>query len=391
MKILIVSQYYNPDPFRLHEAAEGLAADGNTVTVLTGTPNYVSKESIQKSEVLVKSGTENNVRIIRVPTFRRRGGKMSLALSYISYAFNASLRGLFLKKEYDAIFVYQLSPVLMIIPAWAVRKMQKIGIALYCLDLWPESVVGMGITHQSRLYRIMRRFSIKAYNSVDYLGYTSRMFRKYFQEDLNLKQTNYMYIPQFAEDLYSSVEPKPHEGINYVFAGNIGEAQSVETIIEAAAKLKDTKIRWHIVGDGSSLGKCRELANQLQVNDSVVFHGRQPTEKMPEYYATADALVVTLGNNEIISYTLPGKVQSYMAAGIPVLAAASGETARVIEEAECGLCSPAEDPDGLAMNARKMLTMDRKAMGENARKYYNSHYTKQQYIDSIEDMLESVL
>ena len=103
----------------------------------------------------------------------------------------------------------------------------------------------MGITHQSRLYRIMRKFSIRAYNSVNSLGFTSRLFEKYFREDLKLTQKNYLYIPQFAEDLYSSVEPKPHEGINYIFAGNIGEAQSVETIIEAAARLKDTGIRWY--------------------------------------------------------------------------------------------------------------------------------------------------
>ena len=391
MRILIVSQYYNPDPFRLHEAAEGLAADGNTVTVLTGTPNYVSKESIRRSEVLVKSGTENGVRIIRVPTIRRRGGKASLALSYLSYVISGSVRGLFLKKEYDVIFVYQLSPILMIIPAWVVRKRQKIKIALYCLDLWPESVVGMGVTHQSRLYRIMRKFSIKAYNSVDYLGYTSKRFRLYYTDDLKLTQKKYKYIPQFAEDIYSSIEKKEHEGINYLFAGNIGEAQSVETIIQAAALVKNPEIKWHIVGDGRSLNKCKELAYELKVTDKVIFYGRRPVEEMPDFFSVADAVIVTLADNAIISYTLPGKVQSYMAAGLPILASASGETPDIMNEAECGLCCTSEDPKGLAEIAEKMVSADREKMSANAKEFYEAHFSKQGYINSLEEMMKEII
>lgn len=135
MRILIISQYYNPDPFRLHEAAEGLASEGHEVTVLTGTPNYVSRESIKNSKVIIKSGHENGVRIIRVPTLRRRGGIISLALSYLTYTINGSVRALFLKNEYDVIFVYQLSPILMIIPAWVARKHLQKKIGLYCLGL----------------------------------------------------------------------------------------------------------------------------------------------------------------------------------------------------------------------------------------------------------------
>ena len=391
MRILIVSQYYNPDPFRLHEAAEGLAAKRNEVTVLTGTPNYVTKESIRKSKVLTHTGKENGVNIIRVPTIRRRHGKISLGLSYLSYVICASFRALFLKREYDVIFVYQLSPILMIIPAWIVGTLQKKRIVLYCLDLWPESVIGMGITHESLLYRAMRKFSIKAYNSVDYLGYTSLGFEKYFTDDLKLSQTHYKYIPQFAEDLYSSIKKTPHTGLNYVFAGNIGEAQSVETIIKAAALTQNNEIKWHIVGDGSSYHQCVELAETLGVNDRVVFYGRRPIEEMPYFYSIADALIVTLANNPIISYTLPGKVQSYMAAGIPILVSATGEASDVIEEAKCGLCCKAEDPEGLASIAEKMAISKRDEMGKNAKAYYDKYFTKNQYIDAIENMLTEVL
>lgn len=387
MKILIVSQYYNPDPFRLHEAAEGLAAEGHEITVLTGTPNYVSKESILSSKVITKSGRENGVDIIRVPTFRRRGGKISLGISYVSYVATASLRALLLKKEYDVILVYQLSPILMIIPAWIASKIQKKRIALYCLDLWPESIVGSGITHESKLYNIMRSFSIRAYDSVDFLGYTSRQFEKYFKYDLKLKQKHYAYIPQFAEDIYSSIERVSHDGINYLFAGNIGEAQSVETIVKAAAYTTNPNIKWHIVGDGSSYHKCKKLAEDLNVTNKVIFYGRKPIEEMPHYYSIADALIVTLANNKIISYTLPGKVQSYMASGIPIIAAASGETQDIIEEANCGLCCASEDPKELAKVADCMVASNRQEMGKNAKEYYQRYFTKKQYIEALESLL----
>lgn len=387
MNILIISQYYNPDPFRLHEAAEGLAKKGHKVTVLTGTPNYISKESVKSATVIKKSGKENGVEIIRVPTLRRRMGKISLGLSYLTYIVNASIRAIFLKRKVDVVFVYQLSPIFMIIPAWIVKAIKKKKLVLYSLDLWPESIVGGRVTHNSFIYKVVKDFSIKAYESVDCLAYTSELFKKYFLDDLKINQMNYEYIPQFAEDIYSSIEHVSHEGINYIFAGNIGEAQSVETIVRAAAATNNSKIRWHIVGDGRSYQKCIDLAKELNVADKVVFYGRKPIEEMPRFYSIADALLVTLADNDIISYTLPGKVQSYMASGIPILAAASGETQNVINNACCGFCCASEDSEGLAKAAEKMAVSDREIMGMNAKKYYQEHFTKQKYINSIEELL----
>lgn len=248
----------------------------------------------------------------------------------------------------------------------------------------------MGITHDSILFKVMRNFSIKAYNSVDYLAFTSKRFQKYFKEDLKLKQDRYAYIPQFAEDIYSSIVPTQHDGINYVFAGNIGEAQSVETIIKAARLIEDSRIKWHIVGDGSSFEKCKALAHELNVEDRVIFYGRRPIDEMPDFYSKADALVVTLASNEIISYTLPGKVQSYMAAGIPLLVSASGETPDIVSDADCGLCCPSEDAEGLARIAVEMCDADKLKMGANAKKYYAAHFTKSQYVQELAEMLDSL-
>lgn len=384
MKILIISQYYKPDPFRLNELAEGLVERGHDVTVLSGTPNYTKTK---------QPDSENNkgVSVVRVPTVRRNGGTLSLALSYFSYMIFASFKALTLRTDYDIVLIYQLSPILMAVPGLIYGKKNKRKVALYCLDLWPESFTGNGITHDSMAYRIIRKISISIYNKVDGISMTSEMFEEYFKNDLKLKHKFYNYIPQFGEDIYSSITKKEHEGINFLFAGNIGEAQSVETIVRAAQYVNDDRIKWHIVGDGSNYQRCVNLANECGVENKVFFYGRKPKEDMPAFYEMADVLLVTLNNNPIISYTLPGKVQSYMAAGLPILASAMGETKNTIEKAKCGMCCEPNNPEELAKLAIKMVSSDLNQLGRNAKQYYTAHFSKDIFFENIESFLKNIV
>lgn len=385
MKILIISQYYKPDPFRLNELAEGLVELGHDVTVLSGTPNYTKTK---------QPDSENNykgVSVVRVPTVRRNGGTLSLALSYFSYMIFASFKALTLRSDYDIVLIYQLSPILMAVPGIIYGKKNKRKVALYCLDLWPESFTGNGITHKSIAYRIIRKISISIYNKVDGICMTSEMFEDYFKKDLKLKLKFYNYIPQFGEDIYSSITKKEHEGFNFLFAGNIGEAQSVETIVRAAQYVNDDRIKWHIVGDGSNYQRCVNLANECEVANKVLFYGRKPKEEMPSFYEKADVLLVTLNDNPIISYTLPGKVQSYMAAGLPILASAMGETKNTIEKAKCGMCCEPNNPEELAKLAIKMVSSDLNQMGRNAKQYYTTHFSKDIFFENIVSFLKNIL
>lgn len=399
MKILTVCQYYHPEPFRIHEVCEELAARGHEVTVLTGLPNYPM--GIIPDEY--KGGrhrreTVNGVRIIRVREHPRTPGKAGLARNYVSFVWHASVAALTMKKDFDVIFVYQLSPVLMAIPAYVAKWTSKTKhIAIYCLDLWPESLTSLGISRSSLFYALMRRVSIRIYKGADMIGYTSRMFRKYFTDELGIKKARFKHIPQFADELFLKVDTshgKTQEGgtVDFVFAGNIGMMQSVETVIKAAALVKDERIRWHIVGDGSALEECRKLCESMGVGDRVTFYGRLPVEEMPRFYEMADAMIVTLASNEMISYTLPGKVQSYMAAGKAILGCADGETARVIEEADCGCCVRAQDESALAAAADEMAAAnDFCRLGENSSKYYRQHFTKKEHVDLTEKMLTECL
>lgn len=398
MKILVVCQYYHPEPFRIHEVCEELAARGHEVTVLTGTPNYPMgvipdeyKGKDHRDEIV------GNVHIIRTKEYPRKPGKIGLARNYVSFTWHASVKAMTMKKDYDVIFVYQLSPVLMAIPAFVAKWFSKTKkIALYCLDLWPASLSSMGIANSSLFYGIMKKVSIMLYSGAGVIGYTSKCFEKYFTGELGIRNKRFVHIPQFADELFSGITTGNDSGcrqgdeehINYVFAGNIGMMQSVQTIIKAASLCKDERIRWHIVGDGFAYEECRRLCEEMNLSDRVTFHGRHPVEEMPPFYAMADAMIVTLADDELISYTLPGKIQSYMAAGKAVLASANGETANVIEESGCGMCVSAEDAKALALAADRMAAAnDFARMGSNSRKYYDTHFTKKNHIDLIEKLL----
>ena len=405
MKILVVCQYYHPEPFRIHEVCEELVKRGHEITVLTGLPNYpmgvIPEEYKGKAH---RDETVNGVHIIRVKERPRTPGKAGLAANYVSFVWHASVKALTMKKDFDVIFVYQLSPVLMAIPAYVAKWFSNTKkTALYCLDLWPASLASMGIAPQSAFYGFMKFVSRRIYKGADAIGYTSRMFEDYLSKELSIKDKRFIHIPQFADELFSDISAsesgdeqseggKAKEHIDYVFAGNVGMMQSVDTIIKAAALVRDERIRWHIVGDGFALDECKKLCDSMNLTDRVKFYGRLPVEEMPRFYKMADAMIVSLADNDLISYTLPGKTQSYMAAGRAVLASANGEIKTVVKESGCGMCAPAEDEKALAEIADKMAAgNDFARMGQRAAKYYNEHYTKKNHVDLIERLLESAL
>ncbi len=399
MKILTVCQYYHPEPFRIHEVCEELVRRGHEVTVLTGLPNYpMGVIPDEYKGKLHRDETVGGVHIIRVKERPRTPGKIGLALNYVSFVWHGALKALTMKKDFDVIFVYQLSPVLMAIPAYVAKWTSHTkNIAIYCLDLWPESLSSLGITKQSLFYAFMKKVSITIYKGAHIIGYTSRLFERYFSDTLGIKNKKFIHIPQFADELFSSMSSqdkrKPdapkRSTIDYVFAGNIGMMQSVDTVIKAAALVKNDRIRWHIVGDGFALEECKRLCDELNLGEKVTFYGRLPVEEMPRFYDMADAMIVTLADNETINYTLPGKIQSYMAAGKPILAAAGGETKAVIEECGCGKCAFAEDERSFAIIADEMASSDdTKKMGEASRRYYDEHFTRKNHVDLIEKMLK---
>lgn len=388
MKILVVCQHYDPEPFRIGDICRALTERGHQVTVVTGQPNYPEGEIYpgyekknRRHEVL------DGVEVHRCFTMPRKTGVLHRFLNYYSFMFSSCR---FVKKlpgDYDVVLVNQLSPVMMAKAGVLYGRKHKKKVVMYCLDLWPESLIAGGIGRGSLIYKYFHRVSKRIYTKMDKILVTSREFTGYLKEQFGIKEAKIHYLPQYAEDLFGTLpEVQKQEGLHLTFAGNIGEVQSVETILQAAKKLQEKAITFHIVGGGSDLERLQKLAADWALQN-VIFYGRKPVSEMPEFYAKADALLVTLKADPVLSLTLPGKVQSCMAAGKPIIGAVDGETARVIAQAQCGYCGRAEDADQLAENILRLADADMIRMGQNARHYYETQFNKQGFIDTLEGMM----
>ena len=399
MRVLVSCQHYWPEPFNTADVCETLAARGHEVTVITALPNTGMpgndipaewRDPARRDEV------RNGVRVIRVPLHPRLSGGVNRVRNYLSFWRNANEVARGLGDGYDVALGYQFSPVMQADPALVWAKKNKKKALLYCFDLWPASLLAGGFKESSLPFRWMRSVSRRIYSRADRIAVTSPLFDEYFRGELGLRVPDSAYLPQYADDAFlaASAGPAP-EGYdpakcNLTFAGNVGQAQAVETIVEAAALLgNDPSIALHVVGSGSHLEVCQRRAAELGLTN-LTFHGRKPVGDMPAYYAASDAMLVTFEASPMADYTLPRKATTYMAAGRPVLAAASGETRRVLEEAGCGMCCATADADGLARIARGFVALpeaEKSRMGGDAREYYLKHFTKERFLDELEGLL----
>lgn len=384
MKILVICQYYKPEPFRVSDICEELAKRGHEVTVVTGLPNYPMGEIYEGyCRGKKRDETVNGVHVHRCFTIGRKHGVIYRFLNYYSYAISSTNYVRKLKEQYDVVFVNQLSPVMMASAGLKYRKKHRKRLVLYCLDLWPESLVAGGMKRSGLIYGYFHKVSEKIYKQADKILVTSKSFAEYFEKEFGIKNTE--YLPQYAEAIFAPEQcrKEPDVYIDLMFAGNLGAAQSVCTIIQAARLTRDVKnLRWHIVGDGSEYENLKKQARDLP---NVIFYGRKAVEDMPRYYAMADAMLVTMQKDPILSFTLPGKVQSYMAAGKPIIGAIDGDAALVIREAQCGYCGKAEDVVELAGNIRKFVASENSVrLGKNARRFYEENFAEKSFVDKLE-------
>lgn len=389
MKILVVCQYYYPEPVRISDICEELVKRGHDVTVLTDIPNYPMGDiypGYHKKNKMIEN--INGVKVHRCFTIPRKKNVFMRLLNYHSFSFFSKLYINKLDDDFDVVFVNQLSPVMMANAAINYKKKYNKKIVMYCLDIWPESLCAGGIRKNSLIYKIYFNISRKIYKNMDKILVTSKSFINYLSDSFNINDDVFEYLPQYAESIFDKDKCRKKENgyIDLLFAGNIGKAQSIDTIIDAAFILKKHKnLFFHIVGDGQELERLKIKTKKFDLKN-VIFYGRKPLEKMPEFYKKADAMLVTLCGDSLISSTLPGKIQSYMAAGKPIIAAANGETKEVIENAQCGYCSDAEDAKKLADNILKFINCNnKKELSNNSFIFYNKYFCKDKFINTIID------
>lgn len=389
-KILVICQYYKPEPFRISDICEEMVRRGHEVHVVTGYPNYpegVLYDGYGNGKHIDE--VINGVKVHRCFTVPREKGNVKRLLNYYSYALSSTAYVTskdcvaYDGKPFDVVFCNQLSPVMMADAAIAYKKKHKVPIVMYCLDLWPESLIAGGIKRDSYIYKVFHLISRRIYRQMDKIFITSRMFSNYLNSEFDIDLNKMEYLPQYAEGLFEKIPAREEDGVfNFMFAGNIGSIQSVDTIIKAAEKLKDEPVKFHIVGSGIELQRIQEMSKDL---NNVIFYGRRPVEDMPTLYAKADAMLVTLASDPVLSLTLPGKVQSYMAVGKPIIGAIDGETMAIIKEAKCGFCGEAADVKKLVENIKMFISneTDRVEMANNSFDYYKENFDRNKFMNAI--------
>lgn len=402
LKVLVLSQYFWPESFIINDVVRLLHEQGHEVVVATGKPNYPEGRffpgyrfwGVQHERYLEK------VDVFRVPLYARgEGGARKLVLNYLSFAFIGLFAFPFLlrKRRFDAIFVFAPSPLTQVIPAIALKCIKRAQLTVWVQDLWPESLAATGYIKSPLALKVAGCFVKGIYAFCDKLFVQSKAFfdpvARYARRDKivwypnSIDATEVAPTAQVPEELIRTLD----EHFCVVFAGNLGTAQALDTVVDAAIMLSDEpQIRLVMVGSGSKLGWLKEQ-KALHGLDNLILPGRFPMDTMPQVFERAGALLVTLNADEIFTQTIPSKVQAYLAAGRPIIACLDGEGARVVVDAGAGMSTPAEQAEPLAQTIRRMRSIgedEREKMGRDGRAYFDAHFDMRHQVESLVKMLK---
>ncbi|MCE1167571.1 MAG: glycosyltransferase family 4 protein [Sphingobacteriia bacterium] len=399
MRILFISQYFYPENFRGNDIVFEFAKR-HDVTVLTAIPNYPIGKFYNGYGLFSKRHeTINGVNVYRVPVFPRRHGSISLSLNYISFLIFSVLYVLvfYIKRRYDLVFVQQLSPVTMSFCGVLYKKLVKVPLIVWVLDLWPESLIAAAGVNNKYVLNFFRYFALLQYKYADKIMISSKEFQSSI-ESLGNFHDKIMYLPQWAEDVFTGNNernletPTLHNGFRIGFAGSIGEAQGFEFLIKAIDLVPENfQVKWVIIGAGRKFLWLSNLVKDYNLEYKVQLLGHYPVSFMPFFFEKMNLLFVSLTDDLLFNITAPAKIQAYMASGKPILAMINGEGARLITDADCGWVVNAGDYTALAETVVMITKLPKEILdqkGLNGRRYYDKFFTKASGFAAIDKVIE---
>jgi glycosyltransferase involved in cell wall biosynthesis len=402
MNVLITSQYFWPENFPINDLARGLRQRGHDITVLTGMPNYPEGRFYPGYRAFpIRIDRHEGIKVVRVPMVPKGSGNaVRMLLYYGSLALAACLLApVFFRKKVDLVFVYQPSPITVGLPALVLKAIEKTPVWIWVQDLWPETLEGTGMVRSAFLLKLTDRLVRFIYSKCDRVLVQSEAFVPRIVKK-GVPKERIRFFPNSAPELYrpTVVDAEAQErklmpqGFRVVFAGNVGRAQDIPTILSAAEKLKKEKnIHWVILGDGPMRSWAEEEIRAHGLEKTVHLLGRYPEQSMPRFFSLADVLLVTLKKDPVFAITIPSKVQPYLACGRPIAAALDGEGSRVIGESGGGVAVPAGDSDALAEVVLKMYGMpksDLERMGRFSREYSERHFERNTLLDKLDGWMK---
>ena len=395
--ILVISQFFYPEQFRINDMCCEWIKRGYRVTVLTGIPNYPQGKSYDGYGLLKKRKEKwNGIDIIRIPEIPRGKSSIGVIFNYLSFPISGFFWNTFTEINADYVFMFETSPMTQcVIGVWYAKK-HKVPLYLYAQDLWPENVEVVTGIHSPIVIEPIQKMVDYIYKNCTQIFVTSPSFVKAVcDRKKRVPQEKVHYWPQYAEEFYVPLEREKVEEIpdtkkfKIVFTGNVGYAQGLDILPRTAAILKNKQkeVLFCIVGEGRYLEEFKTEIGKLGVAEMFCLIPRQPANRIPQLLAACDAAFLSFMETKLFEMTIPAKLQSYMACGMPVIAAASGESKRVIDEAECGICSPSGDEKALAESIEIIIQYSEdkmEIMKRNARKYFEDNFDKKKLLDVIE-------
>jgi colanic acid biosynthesis glycosyl transferase WcaI len=403
VRILLLSQWYDPEPnIKSHTLARDLQGQGHTLTALTGFPNYPAGELYPGYVLRWRQWEQRDgVRVLRVPLYpeHSRSG-LKRILNYLSFALAASTIGAALCGPADVMWVYH-PPLTVGLPAWWIGLLRHIPFVYEIQDLWPETLAATGMLNSPRLLKWVGHFGKFVYRRAAAITVISPGFKRNLIEK-GVPADKIHVIPNWAdEEVYRPVardetrarEHGLRDRFNIMFAGVMGAAQALDTVLDAAESLRDVPaVQFVLIGDGIDVERLKQ---QVAARDltNVRFIGRQPAERMPHFFAWADALLVHLKRDPLFEITIPSKTIAYLACGRPILCGVAGDAADVVRDAQAGLIVPPQDAGALAQAVRDLAHMpvdQREALGRNGRAAFEKHYTRAVLVQKYEALFEEV-
>ncbi len=405
--ILLVSQYFYPESFRVNDLAVEWVKRGYKVTVLTGIPNYPMGKFYDGYDKNHRTReTWNGVNIIRIPLVARGNSSnkllnaIGMTRNYFSFVRSGkkwvkSDEAATLKS--DLVFTFEVSPMTQAkIGVWYGQR-YNVPTFLYVQDLWPENVETVTGIHNRLIIGPIDRMVDNIYRNTGTLFAPSLSFvDAIINRKIPVDRNKVHYWPQYAEDYYIPMEPQSIEGIEndgsykVAFTGNIGTAQGLDVLPKTAELLRGKSVKFIIVGDGRYKAEFEQQIKEHNVQDMFIMLPRVQSEEIPEILSVCDAGFISFNNTDLWRNTIPAKLQSYMACGKPIIASASGETKKIIEEAQCGICTDIGNAEALAEGINKMMKFDNKLMGKNSREYFERYFDKKMLMDEMDQYFNQI-
>jgi glycosyltransferase involved in cell wall biosynthesis len=392
--ILIVSQYYFPENFRINDITKEWVKRGYTVTVITGIPNY-PKGRFFKGYGYFKKRKEviEGVKVVRLPIIPRFNNSLFLALNYLSFVISGWFWAKFTRIKADLVFNFEVSPMTQALPAIWFAKRRNIPSYIYVQDLWPENLQIVGGINNKFIIKRVNKMVDSIYEKATKILVTSESFKEsIIARGVNESKVLVWY--QYAEEFYkpsAKDQGKTRSDLKIIFTGNIGQAQGLEILPKIARRLKEINlsmlVKFTIVGNGRSKDDLLKDIEESKTSEMFEFVDAVPARDIPSILSKADVAFLSFSDNELFSKTIPAKLQSYMACGVPILAVARGETERIIINSKCGIVTYPSDIEAAVEAIKRFIGFDNDRlleMSKNSLSFTNEHFNKQKLMDYID-------